>query len=135
MNYNDKMAFPGRDAADHTNESSICKRAEMARFYAGFQPWRLSQRLCLSLDIGPKVRAEAALKDDVDPSCKRAFQLFDQRQIVAEIAILCHVDQEIDITVLTLVVAQHLTEQTQVGRAMTRGDGDKLITTAMEIVA
>jgi len=28
------MAFPGRDAADHTNESSICKRPEMARFYA-----------------------------------------------------------------------------------------------------
>lgn len=81
------------------------------------------------------MRAKAALKDDVDPSCKRAFQLFDQRKIVAETAILCHVDQEIDITVRTLFVAKHRTEQTQVGRAMTCGDGDKLITTAMEIVA
>jgi hypothetical protein len=32
------MAFPGRDAADHTNESRFCKRAEMARFLRGFQP-------------------------------------------------------------------------------------------------
>jgi hypothetical protein len=32
------MAFPGRDAADHTNESRFCKRAEMARFGVVFSP-------------------------------------------------------------------------------------------------
>ena len=28
----DKTAFPGRDAADHTNESRFCKRPEISRF-------------------------------------------------------------------------------------------------------
>jgi hypothetical protein len=56
------MAFPGRDAADHTNESSICKRPEMARFYAGFsllserRPLHLVDASLLSAEVSEKAR-------------------------------------------------------------------------------
>jgi hypothetical protein len=252
------MAFPGRDAADHTNESSICKRPEMARFYAGFSPseratatavcrcvsslsaevpekardltsetrevllddapdeqevyapvavneaisksddplpdriggiarrrrqavgsladdfkiannrvldhslpqkdfapvgdivfdggdgivdvvkikgGRFSQRLCLSLDIGTDMGAEASLDDNVDPSGECVLQLFDQSEIVVETTVFCHVDQEVDITIRTLFMAKNRAEQAQVRCAMARGYGDKLLTAALEVVA
>jgi hypothetical protein len=57
--------------------------------------------------IGTEVRAEAPLDQDVDTSVKSLFQFFDQGQIVAEAAIFGQVDQQIDVTVRTFLVAQH----------------------------
>jgi hypothetical protein len=81
------------------------------------------------------MRAEASLDDDVYSAGEHAFQFFDQSQIVTEATIFRHVDQQIDITVWPLFMAQHRAEQAQVRRTMTRGDGEKLLTAAMEIVA
>src|ERR1044072_9235066 len=49
------MAFPGRDAADHTNESSICKRPEMARFYAGSARSRGTETTIAGASVGSPV--------------------------------------------------------------------------------
>jgi hypothetical protein len=81
------------------------------------------------------MRAEASLDDDVYSAGEHAFQFFDQSQIVTEATIFRHVDQQIDITVWPLFMAQHRAEQAQIRRTMTRGDGEKLLTAAMEIVA
>lgn len=81
------------------------------------------------------MRAEASLDDDVHSSGERVFQFLDQSQIVTEATIFCHVDQKIDVTVWPLFMAQHGAEQAQVRRTMARGDGEKLLTAAMEIVA
>lgn len=81
------------------------------------------------------MRAEASLDDDVYSSGECVFQFFDQSQIVTEATVFCHIDQKIDVTVWLLFMAQHRAEQAQVRRTMTRGNGEQLLTAAMEIVA
>lgn len=81
------------------------------------------------------MRAEASLDNDVHSSREGVFQFFDQSQIVTEATVFRHIDQKIDITVRPLFMAQHRAEEAQVRCAVTRSDGDELLTAAMEIVA
>lgn len=80
------------------------------------------------------MRAEAALDDDVDPPCQCALQFLDQRQVVAEAAILRHVDQQIDIAVRPFFGAPDRAEQAQVRRAVPGGNGEELVAAAVEVV-
>ena len=51
-----------------------------------------SQGLCFGFDVGAKVRAEAAINDDFDPSREYTLQFLDQGQVVAETAVLRQVN-------------------------------------------
>jgi methylmalonyl-CoA mutase cobalamin-binding subunit len=85
-------------------------------------------------DVGAEVRAEAAFNDDVDPSREYTLQFLDQGQVVAETAIFRQVDQQVDVAVRSFLATQHRAEQAQIRRAVPRGDREKDIAAAVQII-
>jgi len=91
--------------------------------------------LRLGFDIGTEVRTEAPVDDDVDPPLQQTLQFLDQGEVVAESAILRHVDQKIDVAVGSLLATPHRTEEPQIGRSVASGYGQQQIAVAVQVIA
>ena len=84
--------------------------------------------------IDELVAAMAGITGPVAP-LDQALKLFDQCQVIGETSIVGHVDEQVDIAVVSFLSPQHRAEEAKVGSPVSCRNGGDGVALAVQIVA